>query len=737
MSDRIYPQFATHNAHTIAAVLHIAKEKGVSNYEFQRLHGMGEALHDQVLKKSGTPCRIYAPVGRHSDLLAYLVRRLLENGANSSFVNQIFDPDVSSLTLTSDPFDKFGTPGPDIANPKDIFAPNRVNSAGFDLADPEVLFALQQARFEPRIWKFGTQGEAHKVFSPATGSEIGQVRFLSAQDAEAKINSAEPWQASAIKRAAVLRRVADLYESHADDIFTLLTHEAGKTLLDCIGELREAVDFLRFYAAEVELNPLSPAGIFVCISPWNFPLAIFTGQIAAALASGNGVLAKPAESTSMISYFAVELMHLAGVPASTLQLIAGQGTIVGPILCSAPSVTGVCFTGSIATAHVINRTMAHQLPSHIPLIAETGGLNAMIVDSTALLEQAVRDVLVSAFQSAGQRCSALRILYVQSDIAENFKKMLFGAMQALVVCDPARIDCDVGPVIDEIAREKILQHIAQSNILFSVKAPKGGTFVPPTVLAVSGIGDLGEEIFGPVLHLTTFAVDELEQVIHDINASGYGLTFGLHSRIDDRVQKIITSLDVGNLYINRNQIGAVVGSQPFGGHGLSGTGPKAGGPRYLPRFTKQNLLHAEGELPPRKTAEEISSAFACKFEFSSFLPIDLPGPTGESNRYTLTPRRRVLCIGVSAKEHAKRAKALGCHAIAATMNTHDLTLIKNLEAVVYAGSNSVEIRQALSNRTGPIVPILMDENFEMWLVREHSICINTTAAGGNVTLLGG
>ena len=448
-------------------------------------------------------CRIYAPVGHHSDLLAYLVRRLLENGANSSFVNQIFDSDVASVVVAADPFDKLGTPGPEVSKPKDIFAPNRVNSTGFDLADPSVILSLQQMRIVPKIWDFGAQGEIHKVNSPTTGTQIGQVRFLSANQAQEKVDSAEQWHACPSKRANVLRRVADLYESHADAFFALLTHEAGKTLSDCIGELREAVDFLRYYAAEADRQQFSGDGIFTCISPWNFPLAIFTGQIAAALAVGNGVLAKPAESTSMIAHFAINLMYQAGVPVDCLQLVPGEGAVVGPVLCSAPSISGVCFTGSTTTAQRINRVMADNLLPQVPLIAETGGLNAMIIDSTALLEQAVRDVLVSAFQSAGQRCSALRVLYVQRDIATSFQTMLFGAMQALVVGDPARIDCDVGPVIDGLAQEKILRHIEQGNVLFKTEAPSGGSFVPPTVLAVSGINDLEEEIFGPVVSVTT------------------------------------------------------------------------------------------------------------------------------------------------------------------------------------------------------------------------------------------
>ena len=735
MSSRIYPQFATHNAHTIAAVLHIAAEQGATDYEFQRLHGMGEALYEQVVATQGVTCRIYAPVGHHSDLLAYLVRRLLENGANSSFVNQIFDADVSSTIVAADPFDKVGEAGPNISAPKDIFAPQRTNSIGFDLSDPLVLARLQAVRRSAQDWDFGDLGQVQEVLSPATGERIGQVRFLTATQAASKISTARPWRESPSVRAQVLRQAADLYEAHAGELFALLTHEAGKTLLDCVGELREAADFLRYYAAEAEIHKASSKGIFTCISPWNFPLAIFTGQIVAALAAGNGVLAKPAESTSIIAHVAVDLLHQAGVPVDCLQLVPGEGAVVGPVLCSAPSISGVCFTGSTTTAQRINRVMADNLLPQVPLIAETGGLNAMIVDSTSLLEQAVGDVLVSAFQSAGQRCSALRVLYVQSDIAVEFNQMLFGAMQALVVSDPVDVDCDVGPVIDVVATSKILQHIAKSEILFQAGAPQTGTFVAPTVLAVQGIGDLSEEIFGPVLHLATFAAEELDQVIDDINASGYGLTFGFHSRIDDRVQRVVSRVDVGNLYINRNQIGAVVGSQPFGGHGLSGTGPKAGGPRYLPRFAAQTLLSSEGDLPAKMSLAELTTAFTVSLRATFYEPENLPGPTGESNRYVLAPKGRVLVMGQGAEAHAARARALGCAAVAATVAPQDLIMIADLEVVIYAGYDAQKLRRALSQRAGPIVPLLMDEGFEMWLLREQSICIDTTAAGGNAALL--
>ena len=735
MSDRIYPQFATHNAHTIAAVLHGAAEQGTSDFEFQRLHGMGEALHDQVVKRQGVKCRIYAPVGHHSDLLAYLVRRLLENGANSSFVNQIFDADVLSALVAADPFKKLGEAGPQIADPQDIFAPMRPNSMGFDLSNPLVLAELQAARATPQDWDFGDVGEIQAVINPATGTRIGQVRYLSPQQAARTVEAATPWDADPSTRAHVLRQAADLYEAHAGELFALLTHEAGKTLSDCIGELREAVDFLRYYAAEADRQQFSGDGIFTCISPWNFPLAIFTGQIAAALAAGNGVLAKPAESTSMIAHVAVDLLHQAGVPEACLHLVSGEGAVVGPVLCRAPTLSGVCFTGSTATAQRINRTMADTLAPQAPLIAETGGLNAMIVDSTALLEQAVGDVLISAFQSAGQRCSALRVLYVQQDIAAEFQQMLFGAMQTLVVGNPANADCDVGPVIDSAAQVKILHYIAQSEILFQTRAPDTGTFVAPTVVAVQGIGALSEEIFGPVLHLATFAAKDLDHVIDDINASGYGLTFGFHSRIDDRVQRIVSRIDVGNLYINRNQIGAVVGSQPFGGHGLSGTGPKAGGPRYLPRFAAQHPLSDHGDMPPVLSLEQVTAALEVKPAQVTYEVEDLPGPTGESNRYVLTPRARVLCIGRGAEQNARRARALGCRAVAASLGHEYLSKIADLDAVIYAGADAKSIRQTLSLREGPIVPLLMDEGFETWLLREQSICINTTAAGGDAALM--
>ena len=735
MSDRIYPQFATHNAHTIAAVLHSAAAQKVKHFEFQRLHGMGEALHDQVLRKHGVACRIYAPVGHHSDLLAYLVRRLLENGANSSFVNQIFDAEVPAHVVAADPFEKQHEPGPKISQPADIFAPERSNSKGFDLSNPEVLAKLQAQRARRQTWSYGDLGERHPVHSPATGDQIGQITFLSADQARQLAADATPWQVTAAQRAAVLRKAANLYEDHAEEFFALLTHEAGKTLSDCIGELREAVDFLRYYAREAEALDSNSHGIFTCISPWNFPLAIFSGQISAALAMGNGVLAKPAEATSLIAVQATALLHQAGVPKTCLQLLPGHGPIVGPVVCGATNVSGVCFTGSTKTAQAINQIMAKNLAPHAPLIAETGGLNAMIVDSTALLEQAVQDVVDSTFQSAGQRCSALRMLYVQSDIADAFERMLCGAMQTLVVGPPEAANCDVGPVIDAAAQGRIAAHIARHKILFQTSAPEKGYFIAPTLLSVNGMSDLHEEIFGPVLHLARYDAGDLDRVIDNINASGYGLTFGFHSRIDDRVQKVVSRVNVGNLYINRNQIGAVVGSQPFGGHGLSGTGPKAGGQRYLPRFAAQKLSAAEGPCPPRMNLSELAQAFAAQEPKQSHVPKDLPGPTGESNCYLLRPRSRVLCMGPGAETRAQSARDMGCCAIAAEVTMSDVKKIPDLHAVVYAGPHAQALRQALSARHGAIVPLLMDKKFKQWLVCEQSICINTTAAGGNPALL--
>ncbi|MEM8789117.1 MAG: bifunctional proline dehydrogenase/L-glutamate gamma-semialdehyde dehydrogenase PutA, partial [Pseudomonadota bacterium] len=660
LTDRIYPQFATHNAHSVASIRQTGAPTGA--YEFQRLHGMGEALYDHLLESTDARCRIYAPVGAHRDLLAYLVRRLLENGANSSFVNQIVDEDVPPEAVAADPF---GAPPPAhaVTAPADLYQPARRNARGWDLHDPVALAEFDAARqpFRRKTWVAapliaGTAVPApgQALINPADPDDrVGEVGAASERDVETALAAATPWAAPVLQRARVLRRAADLYETHAGELFAVMVREAGKTPKDGVAELREAVDFLRYYAAEAEAAPAGrPRGRFVCISPWNFPLAIFTGQIAAALVTGNAVLAKPAETTPLTAAVAVKLMHAAGVPETALQLVPGDGPVVGAALAADPRVDGVCFTGSTATARAINRAMAGGPAPTAPLIAETGGLNAMIVDSTALPEQAVRDIVTSAFQSAGQRCSALRVLYLQEDIAEDFLTMLYGAMDALRLGDPWEPSTDIGPVIDQAARAGIDAHIAaaraEGRVLKALTAPDRGTFVAPTVIAVPGIAALEAEVFGPVLHIARYPAADLDKVVDAINATGFGLTFGMHSRIDDRVAQVTARVRAGNLYINRNQIGAIVGSQPFGGEGFSGTGPKAGGPHYLDRFRRPSPAPAATDAArsgrPAAAAQVARGLAAAAWPPApNAAPLTLPGPTGESNRLSLHPRGPILC----------------------------------------------------------------------------------------------
>jgi RHH-type proline utilization regulon transcriptional repressor/proline dehydrogenase/delta 1-pyrroline-5-carboxylate dehydrogenase len=610
MADRIYSQFATHNAHSVSAVLEMTRAAGLKHYEFQRLHGMGESLHDQVLKESGVPCRIYAPVGKHSDLLAYLVRRLLENGANSSFVNQIVDTRITPEDIARDPIEAILAMGKDISSkaivhPADLFGAHRRNSKGWDITDPVTMADIDKGRnaYRDYRWEGGpviaakvAGTDVKTVRNPANSDDIvGHVTQASEADVSAAVAAAQvgfkTWSAtSAEERAACVRKVGDLYEENACELFALTIREAGKSLLDAVAEIREAVDFSQYYANEsLRYKDSGQArGVICCISPWNFPLAIFTGQVLANLAVGNTVVAKPAEQTSLLAIRAVELMHQAGIPKDAIQLLPGAGVSVGGALTSNPGVSGVCFTGSTATAQRINKAMTGRMAPDAPLVAETGGLNAMIVDSTALPEQVVRDILASSFQSAGQRCSALRMLYVQTDIAEHLLDMLYGAMEELGIGDPWALSTDVGPVIDEAAKKKIVDHCAKfernGKLLKKLKVPEDGLFVSPAVLKVSGIEEMEEEIFGPVLHVATFEAKDVDKVVDAINAKGYGLTFGIHSRVDTRVERISSQIKAGNTYVNRNQIGAIVGSQPFGGEGLSGTGPKAGGPQYVRRF---------------------------------------------------------------------------------------------------------------------------------------------------------
>ena len=747
MTDRIYPQFATHNAHTVSAILHMANDQP---FEFQRLHGMGETLHGLVKAKADTRCRIYAPVGAHRDLLAYLVRRLLENGANSSFVNQIVDEDVPPEEVVSDPFVTITEPVRTIPTGPDLFAPERRNSIGFDLHHTPTLGAVDQARdaFREHQWHAtpllagNAESEAAvRVVNPATTQDSpGTVAPASATDAEVALASATRWDSPAVERTVILNRAADLYEAHYGELFALLAREAGKSLPDCVAELREAVDFLRYYAANIP--DAAPAGTFTCISPWNFPLAIFTGQISAALAVGNAVLAKPAEQTPLVAYRAVQLMHEAGVPRDVLQLLPGDGAL-GARLTSDARTSGVAFTGSTATALKIRAAMAHNLAPGAPLIAETGGLNAMIVDSTALPEQAVQSIIESAFQSAGQRCSALRCLYLQEDIADDVLTMLMGAMDALQVGDPWKISTDCGPVIDQSAHQGIAKHVTDARvdgrILKEMATPDQGTFIAPTLIKVSGIAELKREIFGPVLHVARFKAQDLDRVIDDINATGYGLTFGLHTRIDDRVQHVTDAIHAGNIYVNRNQIGAIVGSQPFGGEGLSGTGPKAGGPNYMTRFC----------APDRQTTDAVWPGTMADLPRPTGTPaapetLSLPGPTGESNRLTTLPRPPLLCLGPGTEAvvaQAQSVEARGGTAIRATgmIDLHRLEHASGFAGVLWWGDakTATQIEQALSRRSGPILPLIPGQPDRTRVLAERHVCVDTTAAGGNAALLGG
>jgi RHH-type proline utilization regulon transcriptional repressor/proline dehydrogenase/delta 1-pyrroline-5-carboxylate dehydrogenase len=583
--------------------------------------------------------------------------------------------------------------------------------------------------------------------SPADPADlVGHVAWADAATVDAAVGAAQPWEADPATREAVLNRAADLYEEHYGEIFALLHREAGKTPLDAVAELREAVDFLRYYGARAEGAP--PRGTFACISPWNFPLAIFTGQVSAALAAGNAVLAKPAEQTPLIAHRAVQLLHEAGVPRSALQLLPGAGE-VGAALTSNPGVDGVAFTGSTDTAQIIHRAMAEHLDPGAPLIAETGGLNAMIVDSTALPEQAVQAIVESAFQSAGQRCSALRCLYVQEDIADSFLEMLTGAMDALVMGAPWDYASDLGPVIDAEAKAGIAAHIAQAQaegrVLKTYPTPDIGHYVAPTLIRVNGIEDLEREIFGPVLHVATYKASKIDTVIDTINATGYGLTFGLQTRIDDRVQHVTERVHAGNLYVNRNQIGAIVGSQPFGGEGLSGTGPKAGGPLYLDRFRH----HA---APEADLAAQVATSDAAALETrlrraAATGPVtrhELPGPTGEANQYTTRPRLPVLCLGPgdsAAAEQARRITEFGGVAVESggTPEAETLATLDGFSGVVWWGDAGTAraLRCSLAKRPGPILPLITGDPDKGHAVAERHVCIDTTAAGGNAALLAG
>jgi RHH-type proline utilization regulon transcriptional repressor/proline dehydrogenase/delta 1-pyrroline-5-carboxylate dehydrogenase len=598
LRPRIFPQFATHNALTVATILELAEEK--SGFEFQRLHGMGEALYAQLGDdRPDIACRTYAPVGSHRDLLAYLVRRLLENGANSSFVALAADEAVPVAALLRRPADVIGTAEkarhPNIRLPRDLFSPQRENSRGIE---------------------FGERSALSKLVSTiaAETTPAGHIVEATPTEAHAAIAAAragfKSWSRTlAETRAKILQRAADLLEQRSAHFIALLQREGGKTLDDALSEVREAVDFCRYYAAqgkklfgEGEAMPgptgesnvliLRGRGVFIAISPWNFPLAIFLGQVTAALMAGNAVVAKPAEQTPLIAAEAVSLLHEAGVPASALRLVQGDGRI-GADLVAHNDVAGVVFTGSTEVARSINRTLAAKDGPIVPLIAETGGINAMIVDATALPEQVADDVVTSAFRSAGQRCSALRLLFVQDDVADRMIEMIAGAARELRIGDPTDPATQIGPVIDAEAKLRLDTHIArmkkQARVHFAGTAPDGN-YVAPHIFELADADQLTEEVFGPVLHVVRYRADRLDRVLQSIERTGYGLTLGIHSRIDDTVDDVIDRLQAGNIYVNRNMIGAVVGVQPFGGHGLSGTGPKAGGPHYLARFASEQTV---------------------------------------------------------------------------------------------------------------------------------------------------
>ena len=697
----IYPQFATHNALTLATIYTWAQQAGITDYEFQCLHGMGETLYDQVVGKDnlGKPCRVYAPVGSHETLLAYLVRRLLENGANSSFVNQIVDEDVSIDSLLTDPVDAShasgGTPHPAIALPRALFGDERANSAGLDLSNENELARIGLAfeKYTSQHWHATPllaqppDGQPMAAFQPVLNPAqrrdvVGQVEQADAAQVEAALAAAHSfamdWQTTEpIQRAKALQRGADLLEQHMLELIALAIREAGKSLPNAIAEVREAVDFLRYYAAQVESlpNPLA-LGPVVCISPWNFPLAIFIGQVSAALAVGNVVLAKPAEQTPLIAFRATQLLHEAGVPLAALQFLPGRGEVVGAALTADPRVKAVIFTGSTEVAQIINRTLARRAISEsceIALIAETGGQNAMIVDSSALPEQVVQDVISSAFDSAGQRCSALRVLFLQQEIADKTLLMLRGAMQQLRVGNPDRLATDIGPVIDGDAQQQLLAHIehmkqsAKNHYELPLPPARNAadvvasTFVPPTVLEIGALEELQREVFGPVLHVIRYQRADLGKVIDSINATGYGLTLGVHSRIDETIDFICQRAHVGNIYVNRNIVGAVVGVQPFGGEGKSGTGPKAGGPLYLKRLQRNPNLSLSGHVIHERPAiaaldallawskaqgHQRATVLGEQYVHHSLLgtTIALPGPTGERNTLSFAARGPILCV---------------------------------------------------------------------------------------------
>jgi RHH-type proline utilization regulon transcriptional repressor/proline dehydrogenase/delta 1-pyrroline-5-carboxylate dehydrogenase len=807
---QIYPAFATHNAYSLAAIYTMATEEN-KEFEFQCLYGMGETLYDNVVgaEHLNLLCRVYAPVGTYETLLAYLVRRLLENGANSSFVHQLVDPTIPISELVVNPVELVrktgGVPNPFFNKPSAIYPNGRQNSKGLDLSDEIQLATLdrelnklmtKQYHAEPLLANYEISERVEQaVINPADNKDkVGIVRTAVLEEINVAVSNAvaafPEWsQTSPAIRAAKIAKFADLMEDNYYEMLNIVVREAGKTLSNGIAEVREAVDFCRYYAAQVvnefDNETHKALGAVVAISPWNFPLAIFVGEVVSSLAAGNTVIAKPSAQTNLIAYYAVKLMHEAGIPAGAVQLMPGSGSVIGNTLTKHPDVKAVIFTGSTEVAQTINQNMAAKADPGV-LIAETGGQNAMIVDSTALPEQVVLDAVTSGFDSAGQRCSALRVLYLQADIADRTIEMLKGAMDELRVGNPWNLHTDVGPVIDTRAQKGLLDHIEKlrktARMCYQAKLQPecaDGIFVAPTLFEIGSMNELKREVFGPVIHVIRFDGKDLDKVIADINSSGYGLTQGLHSRLEETASKVYNNIKAGNIYINRNTVGAVVGVQPFGGEGLSGTGPKAGGPLYLyrlvnteaaPKYTPSKkavdfskLTAFVGNLGKHGLAKEkITELIHLAHNLKQHSPIteqvELPGPTGERNFMLFAPRGIVGCLANSIADYCEQviyalatgnqvllprdgvADSLAQYLPADSSIVNDLTEVKLVHAILVANdySNVSGLRKKLAARDSLLTHVLLrganGYNSHL-LVTERTISINVTATGGNVQLM--
>ncbi|MCG9770546.1 bifunctional proline dehydrogenase/L-glutamate gamma-semialdehyde dehydrogenase PutA [Pseudoalteromonas sp. A22] len=862
--DVLFPQFATHNAYTAATILEVAKGDN-KGFEFQRLHGMGESLYDQIVENEGIQCRVYAPVGQHEDLLAYLVRRLLENGANSSFVNAIVDTTKPVESLLPDPVEtlqglrnRYNT---QIKLPIELYGDERPNSKGKDLTDINDLTPFKESLdnwFNEHLIDESQVPEGHlAVRNPANHKQvIGSVPLHDEAHMQSVLANAdaafESWsQTSVEERANLLRRTADILERHHDELVAICIKEAGKVTQDSIDEVREAVDFCRYYAARAEElskdERFEARGVILCISPWNFPLAIFLGQVAAAIVTGNTVIAKPAEQTSMIALRCIELMHTVGLPEHVVQPVIARGSEVGKHIVPDERIQAVMFTGSTETGTLISQILAERNDIQVPLIAETGGQNCMIVDSTALPEQVVDDVISSGFQSAGQRCSALRVLFLQEDVADGIIEMIQGALKELHIGDPSLLSTDVGPVIDEKALTTLTKHVdymkSNGKLLFEAKIPdnseNGAYFFAPRLYEISDLSVLKREVFGPVVHVVRFKADQLDNVIDQINGTGYGLTMGVHSRIEERCEYLAKMSRAGNVYVNRNMIGAIVGVQPFGGRGLSGTGPKAGGPNYLVRLVKEKaspdnvqmtdltpdeleIHHFPGAVEQveklmqnskrdekiwRRTAlnDRVSAVRQLLAKVATVDIIDeladdlsltlsdaraqlnrlekrmrtyttLPGPTGESNTLHLEARGCVVVyadkstsfnfwaisiitalaagntvITVASDLFYEEALAFrdkfistgvaeGVFQVAKQNQLQAILAHPHLAGAVVAARSSRlgYFSQQLAERKGAILPVISAEYYDTLinrLVTEKTISIDTTASGGNTSLM--